>query len=58
VNLQWAGDLDGDGQLDLLINANACTNKTVLFLSSMAKNNDLVGEAGVFENPSKGISEC
>ena len=56
--LQWAGDLDGDGQLDLLINANSCTQKSVLFLSSLAKNDDLVGEAGSFGYSPMEYTEC
>lgn len=56
--LQWAGDLDGDGKLDLLINANTCTKRSVLFLSSLAKNDELVGEAGSFDYSPMEHTEC
>jgi hypothetical protein len=47
--LRWAGDLDLDGKLDVLIEfSTSDTTHTVLFLSSLAKGNDLVGEAAVF----------
>ena len=43
--LLWAGDLDGDRQLDLLINATphyTVYSAPVLFLSSMVKDGNLV----------------
>lgn len=46
--LQWAGDLDGDGRLDLLLNYTDYQWSSVLFLSSLAKPGELVGEAGRF----------
>ena len=50
-SLLWAGDLDGDNQLDLLINATphyAVYSAPMLFLSSMAKDSDLVQKVAVF----------
>lgn len=49
--LAWAGDLDSDGRLDLLINTGSCDNEKniALFLSSLAKLNELLGEAGRFD---------
>ncbi len=49
----WVGDLDGDGKLDLIVNMNPsspCGTNIVLFLSSRAKNGQLVGEAGRFDS--------
>jgi hypothetical protein len=56
--LVWAGDLDGDGKLDLLLNTGGCSRKMVLWLSSRATGQALVGLGGSFEfyDPSK--SEC
>ncbi len=47
--LQWAGDLDGDGKLDLIVSFQGRGWNTVLFLSSLAKPGELVGEAGRFQ---------
>ena len=50
-SLLWVGDLDGDNQLDLLINATphyAVYSAPMLFLSSMAKDGNLVQKAAVF----------
>ena len=50
-SLLWAGDLDGDGQLDLLINATphyTVYSAPVLFLSSMAKDGNLVQKVAIF----------
>jgi|GEM_PF-1542149 len=48
--LLWAGDLDGDGKLDLLIDfSGGGGSKVVLFLSTLATGKDLVGSAGSFE---------
>lgn len=47
----WAGDLDGDGKLDLLASFNARVGEAqtlTLLLSSMAAGDDFVGEAGHF----------
>jgi hypothetical protein len=46
--LIWAGDLDGDGKLDLLMNFTDYFWGTTLFLSSLAKPGELVGAAGHF----------
>ena len=46
--LLWAGDLDGDGRLDLLLDESGHYNvtETVLYLSSLAAPGALVGRAG------------
>ncbi|MFT3711865.1 MAG: FG-GAP repeat protein [Archangium sp.] len=46
-SLRWAGDLDGDGKLDLLITADThyAIETFRLFLSTRAKKGQLVGEA-------------
>lgn len=47
--LWWAGDLDGDGKLDLLMSyANRGWN-AVLYLSTRAGPDEIVGEAGRFQ---------
>ena len=46
--LLWAGDLDSDNKLDLLMSFQGRGWDTVLFLSSLAKPGELVGEAGRF----------
>lgn len=47
--LMWAGDLDGDGKLDLLIDFLASNGRQVeLFLSTLAKGDEFVGSAGSF----------
>lgn len=46
--LWWAGDLDGDGRLDLLINHADGGYDSALYLSSLAPPGQLVGEAGRF----------
>ena len=55
--LWWAGDLDGDGKLDFILSRDG-SEHVILYLSSVAKGNELVGEAGsfVYENPARG--EC
>lgn len=47
--LLWAGDLDGDGKLDLLLRFAERGWNTVLYLSSRAAPGQLVGEAGRFQ---------
>jgi hypothetical protein len=49
--LLWAGDLDGDGKLDLLLNLSAHYNVSArrLFLSSAARQGEAVREVAVFE---------
>ena len=49
--LLWAGDLDGDNQLDLVINATphyTVYSAPMLFLSSMAKDGNLVQRVAIF----------
>ena len=49
--LLWAGDLDGDNQLDLVINATphyAISSAPMLFLSSMVKGSNLVQKVAIF----------
>jgi len=49
--LQWAGDIDGDGKLDLVMSIHHVPTwdiSRILFLSSAAKKGDLVGIAGKF----------
>ena len=49
--LLWAGDLDGDNQLDLVINATphyTVSSAPMLFLSSMAKDGNLVQKVAIF----------
>ena len=48
--IEWAGDLDRDGRLDLVVNLSRkySMHPHRLLLSSRAKRGQLVGEAGVF----------
>lgn len=56
--LHWAGDLDGDGKLDLLMSFAGRWNDDVLFLSSLAREGELVGEAGRFRYSDPSDSGC
>lgn len=44
--LRWAGDLDGDGKLDLIISHDNHDVDVAVYLSSMAQPGELVGLAG------------
>jgi hypothetical protein len=56
--LVWAGDLDGDGKADLLVNFTSFWWHTTLFLSSLAKPGALVGRAGTFRYYPPDIPGC
>jgi|CXWL01.1.fsa_nt_gi hypothetical protein len=47
--LLWAGDLDGDGKPDLIMDHGGDGIHVALYLSSLAKEGELVGLAGSFE---------
>ena len=51
-DVEWAGDLDRDGRLDLVVNLSRkySVHPHRLLLSSRAVKNQLVGEAAVFES--------
>jgi hypothetical protein len=51
LRLLWAGDVDGDGKLDLLLDlpSNDNTSEHRLFLSTAARNGELVRQVAVFE---------
>lgn len=55
--LWWAGDLDADGRLDLILSYDD-SQHLVLYLSSLANDDQLLGEAGrfVLDDPARG--EC
>lgn len=44
--LPWAGDLDGDGKLDLIVNHDSNGIDVAVYLSSLAQPGELVGFAG------------
>ncbi len=48
--IEWAGDLDGDGKLDLVVNLHRkySWNPHTLWLSSRASTRQLIGRAAVF----------
>jgi hypothetical protein len=50
--LHWAGDLDREGKSDLVIDITNHYNlsRMALFLSSLAKEGELVGLAGFFDS--------
>lgn len=57
--IRWAGDLDGDGQLDLVVTLDFSSGtEYVLWLSSMAKPGELVGFAGSFNYFPIDIAGC
>jgi hypothetical protein len=59
--LQWAGDLDGDGKLDLVLNLSSRYDEdaeALLFLSSMARNGEMVGKAAGFSYWPVGNAGC
>ena len=58
TDLVWAGDLDGDGKLDLLLNTGGCRSKMSLWLSSRAAAQELVGFAGSFDYYDLRSTEC
>lgn len=55
--LQWAGDLDGDDIPDLLLK-HGSDNSVALYLSSLAKEGELVGLAGSFEYSDPSSAGC
>ncbi|MFZ6760405.1 FG-GAP repeat protein [Undibacterium sp. Ji50W] len=57
--VRWAGDLDGDGHLDLLVQYDYGGGTVlVLYLSSMAGPDQLVGEAGRFTYYAIDVAGC
>jgi hypothetical protein len=56
--LLWAGDLDADGKPDFLISFGMGSYKVALFLSSLARPGELVGEAGRFDYFPVELSGC
>jgi len=47
VDVRWAGDLDGDGRLDLLLESSDETSFDFLFLSSLARRGEIVHPAAL-----------
>jgi hypothetical protein len=47
--LLWAGDIDGDGKLDLIVSSDFHGTAITLFLSSLAKPGELFGVGGSFQ---------
>ncbi len=47
--LLWAGDMDGDGKLDLVVSSDFHGTAITLYLSSLAKEGELFGVGGSFQ---------
>jgi len=56
--LLWAGDLDGDGKPDLILNHGEPGIQVALYLSSLAKEGELVGLAGRFQYSDPSSAGC
>lgn len=56
--LLWAGDLDGDGKPDLILRHSDSSSNVSVYLSTLAKDGDLVGLAGSFEFYDPSSSGC
>jgi len=56
--LLWAGDLDGDGKPDLILNHGGYGIHVALYLSSLAREGELVGLAGSFEYADPSSAGC
>ena len=56
--LLWAGDLDGDGKPDLIINHGGYGTNIAVYLSSLAKEGELVGFAGNFQYSDPSAAGC
>lgn len=56
--LLWAGDLDGDGKPDLILNHSEDPVHAALYLSSLAKEGELVGLAGDFDYTDPSTAGC
>jgi hypothetical protein len=56
--LLWAGDLDGDGKPDLILNHGGYGIHVAAYLSSLAKEGELVGFAGSFQYADPSSSGC
>ena len=57
ADLEWVGDIDGDGLLDLQISyfeQNGGGQNSILFLSSRATGNSLVKAYAFFQTDSRG----
>jgi len=56
--LLWAGDLDGDGKPDLILDHGSYVSHVVLYLSSLAKEGELVRLAGSFDYSDPSSAGC